>query len=159
LPYACELKLHAAYGLAEIKAALGLATIESPGPTGTGVLHAEALNTYAHLVTFRKDEKDFSPTTRYQDYPMSPNRLHWESQSGTSQATPTGQNYINFIQRGYTILFFARLDKQVEGETSPFLFLGPAKALLSFEGDRPIKMVWELEYSMPAAMFEEARPV
>jgi hypothetical protein len=123
------------------------------------VLHSSELKCYVHLVTFRKSDQDFSPTTRYRDYPVSQTRLHWESQSNTSQVSPVGQNYINFEDRGYTILFFARLEKRIDGETAPFTFLGPAKSLISYEGNRPISMVWELEYSMSAAMYEEARSV
>ena len=159
LPFPSRLKLHAAYGSSEIKSALGLATLQRSGPTGTGVIHSNELKTYIHLVTFRKDERDFSPTTRYKDYPISRSLLHWESQSRITRDSPTGLNYKNFLDRGYTILFFARVDKRVDGETAPFLFLGPAKSLISFEGDRPITMTWELQYPMPAEMFEEARAV
>lgn len=159
LPFSCGLQLHAAYGSAEIKAALGLATFAKSGSAGTGVLHADHLKCYVHLVTFRKSEDDFSPTTRYRDYPISRTQLHWESQSTTTQASPMGQNLTHFKERGYTILFFARLEKRIEDETAPFLFLGPAKSLLSAEGDRPIAMVWELEYAIPAALLEEARLV
>ncbi|MGB0259516.1 MAG: DUF3427 domain-containing protein, partial [Coraliomargarita sp.] len=107
LPYPCDLKLHAQYGSAEINAALGLSNINKTGPVGSGVIHIEKLKTYVHLVTFRKEERDFSPTTQYRDYPISPTKIHWESQSNTSQSSPTGQNYIHFKERGYTILFFA----------------------------------------------------
>jgi len=159
LPFACFLKLHACYGSAEIKAALGLSTLKRSGPAGQGVIHVQELKCYIHLVTFRKDERDFSPTTRYRDYPISATQLHWESQSTTTQASPTGQNYLNFVERGYTILFFARLERQIDGETAPFIYLGPAKRLLSAENDRPIRMVWELAYPMPATLIEEAQPV
>lgn len=117
------------------------------------------LKCYVHLITFRKSEKDFSPTTRYQDYPISRTYLHWESQSTTTQESPTGQNYIHFRERGYTILFFARLERQTGSETTPFLFLGPAKQLRSFKGNRPITAVWKLEYLMSASLFEEARAI
>ncbi|MDW7745918.1 DUF3427 domain-containing protein [Halomonas sp.] len=158
LPFDCELLLHGAYGTAEIKASLGLASLEKPGATGVGVIHSKDIRTYIHLVTFQKDEGDFSPTTRYRDYPVSRSLLHWESQSTVTQESPTGQNYLHFEERGYTILFFARLTKRVEGETAPFIFLGPAKALKSYQGNRPIAMTWQLEYPMPAELFEEARP-
>ncbi|MBF7055002.1 DUF3427 domain-containing protein [Halomonas sp. KAO] len=158
LPFDCGLLLHGAYGMAEIKAALGLASLEKPGSTGVGVIHAKEIRAYIHLVTFQKDDSDFSPTTRYRDYPISRTLLHWESQSNTTQLSSTGQNYIHFQERGYTILFFARLTKRIEGETAPFIFLGPAKALTSLQGDRPIAMTWELAHPMPAGMFEEARP-
>lgn len=159
LPFSCSLRLHAAYGLREISAAFGKATLETTGPAGTGVIPVKENRTYIHLVTFRKEERDFSPTTRYKDYPISPSVLHWESQAGTTRESATGQNYIHFQERGYTILFFARLEKTVDGETAPFLFLGPAQSLLSYEQDRPIKMVWELEHSMPAELYEAARTV
>ena len=158
LPFDCELLLHGAYGTAEIKAALGLSSLEKPGPTGQGRLNAKHLRTYVHLITFQKDEQDFSPTTRYRDYPISRTLLHWESQSTVTQESPTGQNYLHFEERGYTILFFARLTKRIEGETAPFIFLGQAKALKSYQGDRPIAMTWELAHPMPAELFEEARP-
>lgn len=153
------LQLHAAYGLREILAAFGLANLKTTGPTGTGVVHIQSRKTYLHLVTFRKSDRDFSPTTRYHDYPISPSLLHWESQSTIASNSKTATNYLNFIDRGYSILFFARLDKQIDGETSPFVFLGPASKLISCESERPLKMVWELEHQMPAALFEEARAV
>jgi hypothetical protein len=68
-----------------------------------------------------------------------------------------GQNYIRFREHGYTILFFARVEKRISGETSPYVFLGPASDLISYEGDRPIQMVWKLQYAMPAEIFEAAR--
>jgi hypothetical protein len=158
LPFSCDMKLHAAYGSHEIKAALGLNSVKKPGPMGVGVFHDKGLKVYAHLVTFRKVEQDFSPTTLYKDYPISRKQLHWESQSTATRMTTTGQNYIHFKERGYTILYFCRVEKQIEGEAAPFVYLGPASDLISYEGDRPISMVWELEYPMPAALFEEARP-
>jgi superfamily II DNA or RNA helicase len=159
LPYSCNLKLHAQYGSAEIKAALGISSINKSGPTGLGVIPIERLKTYVHLITFRKDERDFSPTTQYRDYPISRTKIHWESQSNTSQSSPTGQNYLHFKERGYTILFFARLEKRDAGETCPFVFLGPAKDLLNYEGNRPISMTWVLDYPIPAELFEAARSV
>jgi hypothetical protein len=38
-------------------------------------------------------------------------------------------------------------------------YLGPAKDLLNYEGNRPISMTWELEYPIPAELFEAARSV
>ncbi len=62
------LRLHAAYGTAEIKAAFGLATLEQSGAAGVGVISVKVQKTYIHLVTFRKEDRDFAPTTRYKDY-------------------------------------------------------------------------------------------
>jgi superfamily II DNA or RNA helicase/HKD family nuclease len=159
LGYPCDLHLHAAYGYREITAAFGKATLDTSGPAGVGVVHIEETKTYIHFVTFRKEDKDFSPTTRYKDYPISRTRLHWESQAVTTQSSTTGQNYIHFKKKAYTILFFARLEKQQEGETSPYIFLGPALKLESYESNRPIKMIWDLVYPIPAELYEEARTV
>ena len=153
------LRLHAAYGTAEIKAAFGLATLERSGAAGVGVIPVKDQRIYIHLVTFRKEDRDFAPTTRYKDYLISRDVLHWESQAGTTQNSKTGQNYLNFSTRGYKILFFARLEKREDKETSPFIFLGPAAELISYDGNRPISMVWRLEFDAPAELFEMARAV
>jgi len=159
LGYPCQLRLHAAYGFREVTAAFSKANLQTSGPAGTGVVHVEELRTYIHFITFRKEEKDFAPTTRYKDYPISLELLHWQSQSNTTQESETGKNYLNFHANRYKILFFARVDKSTCGETTPFVFLGPAKSLKQYEGDRPISMIWELEHPMPAEIFEEGRAV
>ena len=156
LPFPCALELHATYGSDEIKAALGGASFESAGVTGVGWLHFPEIKTFASLVTFQKTEKEFSPSTMYQDYPISRDMLHWESQSQTSQASETGQNLIHHQERGYTMLFFARARKKVSGITAPFTFLGSA-GLVSHQSERPIQIVWRLDHRMPAEMFEENR--
>lgn len=159
LPGNPRLRLHAAYGFNEIKAAFGLADLTRSGSTGVGVMHLPETQTYIHLVTFRKEDSDFAPTTRYKDYLISRSLLHWESQAATAQDSPTGQNYREFRQRGYTILFFARLEKRQESETVPFIFLGPAQDLVSYEGNRPIAMIWQLQHLVPAELFELAKAV
>ena len=156
LPFKCPLEIHATYGSDEIKAALGGASFESAGVTGVGRLHFPEIKTYASLVTFQKTEKEFSPSTMYQDYPISRELLHWESQSQTSEESETGQNLIHHSVRGYTMLFFARSRKKVAGVTSPFTFLGRAK-LESYQSERPIQMVWRLAHPMPVEIFEENR--
>jgi hypothetical protein len=92
----------------------------------------------------------------YQDYPISRELLHWETQSQTSQVSDTGQNLIHHVERGYTMLFFVRSHKKVDGTTAPFTFLGPSQ-LVSFQSERPIQMVWRLSHPMPVEMFEENR--
>jgi len=156
LPYPCSLELHASYGSDEIKAALGGATFETAGVTGVGWLHFPKLRTIVSLVTFQKSAREFSPSTMYQDYPISRELLHWESQSQTSVASETGQNLIHHGERGYTMLFFVRSLKKVDGVTAPFTFLGPAKCV-SHQSERPIQMVWQLQHQMPVEMFEENR--
>lgn len=156
LPFPCPLELHATYGSDEIKAALGKADFDSAGETGVGRLHFKEIKTYVSLVTFQKTAKEFSPRTMYHDYPISRELMHWETQFQTSQKSETGQNLIHHEERGYTMLMFARSQKNVEGVTVPFTFLGPA-TLVSYESERPIKIVWRLKHPMPAEMFDENR--
>lgn len=156
LPFSCPLNLHGAYGMREVSAAFGKANLESSGPTGTGVISVKEHKLYLHFVTFEKSEKHFSESTMYRDYPISPTRLHWESQSNTSQATPTGKNYINHQECGYTVLFFARIRRSNGKLTSAFTYLGPGK-FINATGDRPIAIEWELVHAMPADFYHEAK--
>lgn len=156
LPYSCPLELHAQYGIKEIQAALGRANLQSAGQTGVGVLHFSEKKTYALLVTFQKTEREFSPSTMYADYPISRDLLHWESQANTAQHHADGQNLIHHQERGYTILIFTRDQKKRNGVTVPFTYLGPGERV-SYESERPIKMVWRLKYPMPVQMFEDNR--
>jgi superfamily II DNA or RNA helicase/HKD family nuclease len=156
LPFACPLELHARYGGKEIQAVFGKANLETSGQAGVGVFHFPEFKTYVLLVTFQKTEKEFSPSTMYADYPISRELMHWESQANTAQHHTDGQNLIHHQERGYTILVFARDQKRRNNVTVPFTCLGPVN-MVSYESDRPIKMVWRLRYPMPVEMFEDNR--
>jgi len=156
LPFACPMELHAHYGGKEIQAVFGRANLETAGQTGVGSFHFADKKTYALLVTFQKTEKEFSPSTMYADYPISRELMHWESQANTAQHHTDGQNLIHHQERGYTILVFARDQKKRNNVTVPFTYLGPVD-MVSYESDRPIKMVWRLRYQMPVEMFEDNR--
>jgi superfamily II DNA or RNA helicase/HKD family nuclease len=156
LPFFCPFELHANYGIKEIQAGLHLATLETAGQRGVGVIHFPRIRAYALLITYQKTEREFSPSTMYADYPISRELLHWESQSNTVQNSETGQNLVCHKERGYTILIFARDQKRRNSLTVPFTYLGPAECI-SFESERPIKMLWRLRHPMPVDMFEENR--
>ena len=156
LPFLSPLELHGEYTMREVSSAFGKASLESSGPAGMGVISVKHLKIYLHFVTFEKTEKLFSESTMYRDFLSSRTKLHWESQSNTAQATPTGQNYIHQQERGYTILFFARFRKSEGKLTSPFTYLGPAN-FISATGNRPIEMVWELAHPVTHSFFHEAK--
>jgi hypothetical protein len=156
LPFSCPFELHANYGIKEIQAGLHQATLETAGQRGVGVIHFPAVRAYALLVTYQKTEREFSPSTMYADYPISRELLHWESQSNTAQQSETGQNLVHHVERGYTILLFARDQKRRNALTISFTYLSPAERV-TFEGERPIKVIWRLRYPMPVDMFEENR--
>ncbi len=156
LPFACPLELHARYSLRDIQAAFDSATMASPGQRGIGVLHFKDIKAYALLMTFEKTEREFSPSTMYADYPISRELMHWESQSNTSQSSQTGKNLTQHVDRGYTILLFARDRKKNNAWAVPFTFLGPAQ-IVRYESERPIQVVWRLSYPMPVQIFEDNR--
>jgi len=149
-------EVHATYTNADIQSLMGTTSLLSPGQQGVGVLHFANHRAYALLVTFQKAENEFSPSTMYADYPISSDRIHWESQSSTTQRSTTGQNFIKHCVQNYRILIFAREKKKQDGFTLPFTYLGQASHI-SHESERPIKIVWQLEHSMPAEMFESCR--
>jgi superfamily II DNA or RNA helicase/HKD family nuclease len=156
LPFPSLFELHAQYGSRDVQAVLGQATLETAGQTGVGLLHFPSVRAYALLITYQKTEREFSPSTMYADYPISRELLHWESQSNTAQQSDTGQNLIHHADRRYTILIFARDKKKTNGSAAPFVYLGPADRV-TFESERPIKIVWRLRYPIPVEMYEKNR--
>ncbi len=147
------LKVHARYQREEVLAALGYVSMDRrPNSFREGVLFAQDINVDAFFVNLKKSDSEFSPTTMYRDYPISPTLFHWESQSTTSVASKTGQRYINGTS---TVLLFVREQKENEFGTSPYLFLGPA-TYVSHEGDRPIAITWRLRYPMPMDFYQVA---
>ena len=100
--------------------------------------------------TLDKSSGDFSPTTRYRDYAISRDLIHWESQSATSLASPTGQRYLHHEALGSKVALFARL----RADERALWCLGPA-TYVSHEGERPIAITWRLEHRLPADLFTQ----
>lgn len=147
------LRIHASYQREEILAALDYASLQrKPTSMMQGVAYSEVLNTDALFVTLKKSEADYSPTTMYRDYPISPTLFHWESQNATSVASPTGQRYLGGTS---TVLIFCRIEARGEYDTAPYTFLGPA-TYVSHVGERPIAITWSLRHSLPTEFFESA---
>ncbi|MDN5746012.1 MAG: DUF3427 domain-containing protein, partial [Nocardioidaceae bacterium] len=147
------LRVHARYQREEALAALGHASLERrPSSFREGVLHVSDLNVDAFFVNLKKSETDFSPTTMYRDYPISPTLFHWESQSGTSLVSPTGQRYLDGTS---TVLLFVREARKDDFGTAPYLFLGPA-TYVSHEGEKPIAITWRLRHAMPIDFYNAA---
>lgn len=149
------LRVHARYTREEIVAALDYAAIGGRAANSfrEGVLYTEPWNADAFLVTLRKSEADYSPTTMYRDYAISPTLFHWESQSTTSVDSKTGRRYLG---GGSNVLLFSRDTKDnAYGTGAPYLFLGPAQ-YVSHTGDRPIAITWRLSHAMPTDVFTVA---
>jgi hypothetical protein len=83
----------------------GISCISQAAPP-QGVLAHQASATDLLFITLRKSEALFSPTTRYRDLALGPSLFHWESQSTTTAASPTGQRYIHHAIRGSRVLLY-----------------------------------------------------
>jgi len=151
LPFVCPLTLHSLYTRDEILAALGRWSLSERPDMREGVLHLREISADVFLTTLNKTEKDYSPSTMYQDYAINEQLFHWQSQSTTSEDSPTGRRYVEHAQRGYTVLLFTREHKQTAGLASPYYFLGPAD-YQSHEGSRPMSIVWRLRHHIPAQL-------
>ena len=102
------LLVHARYTRLEILAAFGIGEHAKVAPWQTGVYWAKDAG--ADLLTFTLDKTtgQFSPTTRYRDYAVSRDLIHWESQSATAPiATPDGGTE-QHEALGSSIMLFAR---------------------------------------------------
>ena len=147
------LRVHARYQREEILAGLDYAHLKRvPKSFQAGVVYSEPWRADAFFVTLKKSESDYSPTTMYRDYALSPDLFHWESQSTTSVASPTGQRYLGHASRGSHVLLFTREHRVDDLGTVPYTFLGPAQ-YVSHTGDRPIAITWKLSHSMPSDIY------
>lgn len=108
------------------------------------------------FVTLEKDEREFTPTTLYNDYPISRSLFHWESQSVTRADSETGRRYQGHTERGWRVLLFVRQRRRARGVTSPYLFLGPVR-YHSHQSERPMQILWELERPMPPSFWSETK--
>lgn len=155
------LRVHARYTREEIVAALDYVSVDGRKPNSIreGVVFAPEAHADAFFVTLHKSEADYSPTTMYQDYAINSELFHWESQSGTTVASKTGQRYLHHRETGSHILLFTRQHKvSAFGTGAPYLFLGEAD-YLEHRGERPIAITWRLRTPMPAADFAAASVV
>jgi superfamily II DNA or RNA helicase len=151
------LRTDAHYSLDEVVAALDYASLRRvPSSVTTGVVWAEDRETDCFFVTLRKSERDYSPTTMYRDYAISPELFHWESQNSTSTTSPTGRRYLNQRDTGSHVLLLVRETKENSwGGTQAYTCLGPAN-YVSHTGDRPIAITYRLRHPMPLESFRAA---
>jgi len=116
------LALHSRYTRTEILAAFAIGEGAKPQTWQTGVWWEPQSRTDLFAFTLDKSVGGFSPTTRYRDYAISPELIHWESQSATAADSATGQRYIHQREEGTNVALFARL----RTTDRAFWCLGPA---------------------------------
>jgi superfamily II DNA or RNA helicase/HKD family nuclease len=142
------LEVHARYSRIEILAAFGVGEGAKVAPWQTGVYWAEDARADLLAFTLDKTSGEFSPTTRYRDYAISRELIHWESQSTTRAHGETGRRYQNHARMGAEIMLFARL----RTDDRAFWFLGPA-TYVGHEGELPMAITWRLAHPLPGDLF------
>ncbi|MGN0076899.1 MAG: DUF3427 domain-containing protein [Parafannyhessea sp.] len=148
----CPLDLHCQYTRDQIFVGLDYL---NPGVVRQGVRWLPDKKCDVLINTLNKSEKDYSPSTMYEDYSISESLFHWQSQSTTSDASQTGQRYIHHREKGTKVLLFVREFKTDMAGTAPFTFLGLVD-YVSHEGSRPMNIIWHLERPMPAKFLRKS---
>lgn len=142
------LQIHGKYTRIEILAAFGAGDTARTPPWREGVLWVDGEKSDVCAFTLDKSDGNFSPTTRYRDFAISRELIHWETQSSTSENSPTGKRYCNHVKEGSSIMLFARENTKDRA----FWFLGPA-TYVSHESERPMGITWRLDVSLPGDLY------
>jgi superfamily II DNA or RNA helicase len=147
-PYVCPLDVHCRYTTSQVLTAFGYFNEEKAPEFREGVKYFEDRKTDIFFITLNKSDKDFSPSTLYEDYAINERLFHWQTQSRTTEKSNMAQRYIHHRKMGNRIALFVREYKKENGYTSPFVYLGEAE-YVRHEGDRPISFVWRLKEELP----------
>ena len=142
------LDVHARYTRVEILAAFDIGEGARVAPWQTGVYWAADAGADLLAFTLDKTTGQFSPTTRYRDYAISPDLIHWETQSVTRADSETGRRYQQHAENGTSIMLFARR----RSDERAFYFLGPV-TYVKHESELPMAITWRLRHPLPGDLF------
>lgn len=151
LGFDCPLDLHCTYTRDQILVAMDFM---KPSTVREGVKFIKEKKMDIFFVTLNKSEKEYSPTTMYNDYSINETLFHWQSQSTTSEESKTGQRYINHKRQGSKVLLFVREFKADIAGTSPYTFLGLAD-YVRHEDSQPMSITWRLQRPIPAKFLKK----
>ncbi len=143
------LTVHARYTRLEMLAAAGSEDRVKVRPWREGALYDKELKADFFAFTLDKTSGQFSPTTRYRDYAISRELIHWESQSVTRADSPTGRRYQQHRSTGNQVLLFARL----YADERSFHFIGTAD-YVSHVRECPMAITWRLRHPLPGDLFQ-----
>jgi len=146
LGFDCPLDAHCTYSRDQALVAMDFM---QPANVREGVKYLPEKGLDVFFVTLNKSDKEYSPTTMYNDYAVNKTLFHWQSQSTTSEESSTGQRYIHHRERGSRVLLFVREHKKDQYGAVPYTFLGEAE-YLSHTGSRPMNITLRLAMPIPA---------
>jgi len=147
LGFDCPLDLHCTYSRDQLLVAMDFL---KPNTVREGVKWLPDKKIDVFFITLNKSDKDYSPTTMYNDYSINETLFHWQSQSTTNAEGSVGQRYIKHRSMGSKVLLFVREFKNdVYGNTAPYTYLGTAN-YVTHNGSRPMNVTWRLDDAIPA---------
>ena len=144
----CPLDLHCTYTRDQLLVALDFL---KPSTVREGVKWLPDQKLDVFFVTLNKADKDYSPTTMYNDYSINEWLFHWQSQSTTAERSSTGQRYIHHKEQGSRVLLFVREFKadRITNGAEAYTYLGTAN-YVKHEGEKPMNITWRLDAPIPA---------
>ena len=153
LGFDCPLDLHCTYTRDQLLVALDFL---KPSTVREGVKWLPEKQLDVFFVTLNKADKDYSPTTMYNDYSINESLFHWQSHSTTAENSATGQRYIHHKKRGCKVLLFVREFKsdRVTGGAEAYTYLGTAN-YVKHQGSRPMNITWHLDRPIPAKFLKK----
>ena len=153
LGFDCPLDLHCTYTRDQLLVAMDFM---KPATVREGVKWLPDKQLDVFFVTLNKADKDYSPTTMYNDYSINESLFHWQSQSTTAENSSTGQRYIHHRERGSKVLLFVREFKadRVTGSAEAYTYLGTAN-YVKHDGSKPINITWLLDHPIPAKFLKK----
>ena len=139
------LELYGCYTREEVFTLVGRQTAEvKMQGAASGVFNLPEHNATLLFVTLNKSEKDFSPSTQYNDYLINEDYFHWQSQNTDSHNNNGGRRYTEQSQtKNKIILFVCEEKKDGFGNTSPFHCFGLVDYVSSHD-DFPMNVTWKL---------------
>ena len=109
----------------------------------SGAFNIDEMNTELFFVTLNKSDKDFSPSTMYDDYVVSENQFHWKSKN-TDSHQGRGRRYVEQAINKKKFLLFVRENKRDGfGNTCPFYCFGLVD-YISSRDDKPMSIDWRM---------------
>ncbi|MBQ3755906.1 MAG: DUF3427 domain-containing protein [Oscillospiraceae bacterium] len=146
--FECPLDLHCTYTRDQLLVALDFL---KPATVREGVKWLPEKKLDVFFVTLNKSDKDYSPTTMYNDYSINEWLFHWQSQSTTAEKSSTGQRYIHHKEKGSRVLLFVREFKadRINNGAEAYTYLGTVN-YVKHEGEKPMNITWKLDAPIPA---------
>ena len=153
LGFDCPLDLHCTYTRDQLLVAMDFM---KPATVREGVKWLPEKQLDVFFVTLNKSDKDYSPTTMYNDYSINETLFHWQSQSTTAADSPTGQRYIKHRSKGTKVLLFVREFKsdRITNGAEAYTYLGTAN-YVTHSGSKPMNITWKLDRPIPAKFLKK----